>query len=96
MVSWKCAQWVQVIEAYSMMRTGAFSSPSDLSPSGPATLSSSLVTASALPVQIFLWSDSAEVAWEERTSAAILILLVFMIGINGVAIWLRSRLEKRW
>ncbi len=51
---------------------------------------------SALPVQIFLWSDSAEVAWEERTSAAILILLVFMIAINGAAIWLRSRLEKRW
>ena len=52
--------------------------------------------ASALPVQIFLWSDSAEVAWEERTSAAILILLAFMIVINGAAIWLRSKLEKRW
>lgn len=58
--------------------------------------SSIMEPSSALPVQIFLWSDSAEVAWEERTSAAILILLVFMIGINGVAIWLRSRLEKRW
>ncbi len=58
--------------------------------------SSIMEPSSALPVQVFLWSDSAEVAWEERTSAAILILLLFMVAINGVAIWLRSRLEKRW
>lgn len=51
--------------------------------------------ATALPVQIFLWSDSAERAWSERTSAAILVLLAVLIIMNGLAIWLRSRLEKR-
>ncbi len=51
--------------------------------------------ATALPVQIFLWSDSAERAWAERTSAAIIILLVVLITMNGFAIWLRNRLEKR-
>lgn len=51
--------------------------------------------ATALPVQIFLWSDSAERAWSERTSAAILVLLVVLVIMNGLAIWLRSRLEKR-
>jgi len=50
---------------------------------------------SALPVQIFLWSDSAERAWSERTSAAIIMLLLVLICMNGFAIWLRNRLEKR-
>jgi len=49
----------------------------------------------ALPVQIFLWSDSAERAWSERTAAAIIILLVILVLMNGLAIWLRNRLEKR-
>lgn len=52
--------------------------------------------ATALPVQIFLWSDSAERAWAERTSAAIIVLLSVLVVMNGLAIWLRSRLEKRW
>lgn len=52
--------------------------------------------ASALPVQIFLWSDSAEQAWNERTSAAIMILLAVLLSINAFAIWLRQRLERRW
>ena len=52
--------------------------------------------ASALPVQIFLWADSAERAWAERTSAAIFALLVVLISMNGLAIFLRSKLEKRW
>lgn len=51
--------------------------------------------ATALPVQIFLWSDSAERAWAERTSAAIIVLLVVLITMNGFAIWLRNRLEQR-
>ena len=51
--------------------------------------------ASALPVQIFLWADSAERAWAERTSAAIIVLLVVLITMNGFAIWLRNRLEQR-
>lgn len=51
--------------------------------------------ATALPVQIFLWSDSAERAWSERTAAAIIVLLVVLVCMNGLAIWLRNRLEKR-
>lgn len=49
----------------------------------------------ALPVQIFLWSDSAERAWSERTAAAIIILLFILVLMNGLAVWLRNRLEKR-
>lgn len=49
----------------------------------------------ALPVQIFLWSDSAERAWSERTAAAIIVLLFILLTMNGAAIWLRNRLEKR-
>lgn len=58
--------------------------------------SSTTEPASALPVQIFLWSDSAERAWAERTSAAILALLTVLITMNALAIFLRSRLERRW
>jgi len=56
------------------------------SPTDPAT---------ALPVQIFLWSDSSESAWTERTSAAIIMLLLVLVTMNSFAIWLRNRLEKR-
>lgn len=52
-------------------------------------------SATALPVQIFLWSDSAERAWSERTAAAIIVLLLILVTMNGLAIWLRNRLEKR-
>lgn len=52
--------------------------------------------ATVLPVQIFLWADSPERAFVERTSAAIMVLLVFLISMNAVAIWLRKRLERRW
>jgi phosphate transport system permease protein len=52
--------------------------------------------ATALPVQIFLWSDSPERAFVERTSAAIMVLLAFLISMNTLAIWLRKRLEVRW
>lgn len=52
--------------------------------------------ATALPVQIFLWSDSPERAFVERTSAAIMVLLAFLITMNTLAIWLRKRLERRW
>jgi phosphate transport system permease protein len=52
--------------------------------------------ATALPVQIFLWSDSPERAFVERTSAAIMVLLAFLICMNTTAIWLRKRLERRW
>ncbi|MBR9909928.1 MAG: phosphate ABC transporter permease PstA [Gammaproteobacteria bacterium] len=49
-----------------------------------------------LPVQIFLWSDSPERAFVERTSAAIMVLLGFLIVMNTLAVLLRRRLERRW
>lgn len=52
--------------------------------------------ATVLPVQIFLWADSPERAFVERTSAAIMVLLAFLILMNTLAVWLRKRLEHRW
>lgn len=52
--------------------------------------------ATVLPVQIFLWADSPERAFVERTSAAIMVLLVFLVTMNAAAIWLRNHFEKRW
>ena len=49
-----------------------------------------------MPVQIFLWSSAAERAFEARTAAAILVLLVLMVSLNAVAIYLRRRFERRW
>ncbi len=51
---------------------------------------------SVLPVQIFLWSDEVDRAFVEKTSAAIIVLLVFMLMMNGLAIYLRNRFEQRW
>jgi phosphate transport system permease protein len=51
---------------------------------------------SVLPVQIFLWSDEVDRAFVEKTSAAIIVLLVFMLLMNGLAIYLRNRFERRW
>jgi len=50
----------------------------------------------ALPVQIYLWADSPERAFVEKTSGAILVLLAFLIAMNGLAIAMRRRFEKRW
>lgn len=52
--------------------------------------------ASVLPVQIFLWSDLPELAFQYKTAAAIVVLLVFLFVMNGTAIWLRKRFERRW
>ena len=52
--------------------------------------------ATVLPVQIFLWADSPERAFVEKTSAAIMVLLSFLIAMNTTAVWLRRRLERRW
>ncbi len=49
-----------------------------------------------LPVQIFLWADSPERAFTEKTSAAIMMLLGFLITMNLLAVYLRKRLERRW
>lgn len=52
--------------------------------------------ATVLPVQIFLWSDEVSRGFVERTSAAIIVLLIFLLLMNGIAIYLRNRFEQRW
>jgi phosphate transport system permease protein len=52
--------------------------------------------ATVLPVQVFLWSDSPERAFVERTSGAIIVLLAFLIVMNAAAVVLRNRFERRW
>lgn len=52
--------------------------------------------ATVLPVQIFLWSDSPERGFVERTSGAIMVLLMFLILMNALAVLLRRRFERRW
>jgi len=49
-----------------------------------------------LPVQVYLWARSSERAFVERTSGALIVLLVFLLVMNGVAVVLRSRFERRW
>jgi phosphate transport system permease protein len=67
------------------MRAFVATPPADLT--APATV---------LPVQIFLWSDEIDRGFVERTSAAIIVLLVFLLLMNGLAIYLRNRFEKKW
>ena len=55
--------------------------------SDPATL---------LPVQVFLWSDEVSRGFVEKTSAAIIVLLVLLLAMNGLAIYLRNKFERRW
>jgi len=52
--------------------------------------------ATVMPVQIYLWSDLPEQAFQQKTAAAIVVLLVFLFVMNGLAIWLRKRFERRW
>jgi phosphate transport system permease protein len=52
--------------------------------------------ATVLPVQIYLWADSPERAFVERTSAAIIVLLVFLVSMNALAVILRKKFERRW
>ena len=52
--------------------------------------------ATVLPVQIFLWSDEVSHGFIEKTSAAILVLLAFLMAMNGLAIYLRNKFETRW
>jgi phosphate transport system permease protein len=53
-------------------------------------------SATTLPTQIFIWADSPERGFVSRTSAAILVLLAILVMMNGLAIWLRRRFERRW
>ena len=55
-----------------------------------------LEPATVLPVQIFLWADSPERAFTERTSAAIMVLLGFLVLMNACAVYLRKRFERQW
>ena len=59
----------------------------------PRALSDS---ATVLPVQIYLWSSSSEQAFVERTSGAIIVLLIFLLLMNALAMILRNRFERRW
>ncbi|HEV7714094.1 MAG TPA: phosphate ABC transporter permease PstA [Steroidobacteraceae bacterium] len=52
--------------------------------------------ATVLPVQVFLWSDSPERAFVERTSGAIIVLLGFLVVMNATAVVLRNKFERRW
>ncbi|MFW5906274.1 MAG: phosphate ABC transporter permease PstA [Desulfobia sp.] len=52
--------------------------------------------ATVLPVQIYLWAGSPEKAFVEKTAAAIMVLLLFLIIMNGIAVWLRKKCEKQW
>jgi phosphate transport system permease protein len=52
--------------------------------------------ATVLPVQVYLWADSPERAFVERTSAAIIVLLAFLMIMNAAAIILRKKFERRW
>lgn len=52
--------------------------------------------ATALPVQIYLWADSPERAFAERTSAAIIVLLGFLLLMNLTAVIIRKRMERKW
>ena len=49
-----------------------------------------------LPVQIFMWADFAERMFVQKTSAAIIVLLAFLITMNAAAIVVRKKLERRW
>ena len=62
-------------------------------PGVPETITSA---ASTLPTQIFIWENASERAFHERTAAAIIVLLAFMIVMNALAIFMRSRFERRW
>jgi len=52
--------------------------------------------ATVLPVQIYLWADSPERAFVERTSAAIMVLLLLLLAMNAAAVFLRNKFERRW
>jgi len=52
--------------------------------------------ATVLPVQIYLWSDLPEIAFQAKTAAAIIVLLAFLFSMNGTAIYLRRKFERRW
>lgn len=52
--------------------------------------------ATALPTQAYIWADSPERGFVARTSAAIIVLLGFLVLMNALAVWLRKKFERRW
>jgi phosphate transport system permease protein len=69
-----------------MIGMKAFIAAPPLSPLDPAT---------ALPAQVFIWADKPERGFQEKTAAAIIVLLVFLLLMNAVAVYLRRRFERR-
>lgn len=59
----------------------------------PATLTS---PSTVMPVQIYLWSDEVSAGFIEKTSAAIIVLLAFLLTMNAIAVYLRNRFETKW
>ncbi len=59
-------------------------------PGGPADAST------VIPVQIYLWADSPERGFVEKTSGGIMVLLIFLVTMNASAVYLRKRFERRW
>ena len=57
---------------------------------------SPLDPSASLPVQVFLWSESAERGFVEKTSATIMVLLGFLIIMNSIAVYARQKFEKKW
>jgi len=70
-----------------MIGMKAFIAAPPVSPLDPAT---------ALPAQVFIWADKPERGFQEKTAAAIIVLLVFLILMNAVAVYLRRKFERRW
>jgi len=52
--------------------------------------------ATVLPVQIYLWSDLPELGFQSKTAAAIMVLITILFLLNGIAIYLRKKFERRW
>ena len=50
----------------------------------------------ALPVQIYLWVESSERGFQEKTAAAIMMILIFLFTMNALAVFLRSKFERKW
>ncbi len=70
-----------------MIGMKAFIVAPPISPLDPAT---------ALPAQVFIWADKPERGFQEKTAAAIIVLLVFLIAMNALAVYLRRKFERRW
>jgi phosphate transport system permease protein len=70
-----------------MIGMKAFIAAPPISPLDPAT---------ALPAQVFIWADKPERGFQEKTAAAIIVLLVFLITMNAMAVYLRRKFERRW